>query len=217
MIKSLSGEDKMERIGIYGGTYNPPHLGHLNSVESFIEVYRLDKVLIIPTYIPPHKISSDLASCEDRLEMCRRTFKGEAFEISDIEISREGKSYTEDTLKMLKGIYKDAELYFLVGEDMLLSFHTWRRPDDILDMCTLVADVRNEGTDLSVLREYAKEFFPTEYANNKIQFLEAEPLELSSTEVRNKIKAGESVCELLTAETCEYIKSRGLYRDRTQG
>lgn len=206
----------MEKVGIFGGTYNPPHVGHLNIVKIFAKKYELDKMLIIPTYIPPHKDPSVLASCEDRLEMCRLTFKGEPFETSSIEIDRKGRSYTDDTLKMLKGMYKKAQFFLLVGDDMLTTLHEWKRPDDILDMCTIVASVRSDKMNVSQLEEYSKAYFPNEYREGKIQFLDITPLELSSTEIRNRIKCNESIDGLVTKETYEYIFSRGLYGAGTQ-
>lgn len=203
----------MRRIGIYGGTYNPPHMGHLNIVSKFVEEYELDLLLIIPTYIPPHKVSSDLASAEARIEMCKRTFKDPVYEVSTIEIDRQGKSYTYDTLIELKGLYKDAEFFFLCGDDMLMSLHNaWFRPKKILDMCTIVAACRSDKCNVSDLINYANEHFPAEYAEGKIRFMQTPPYELSSTEIREKKKAGESIKGLVSDETLEYILSEELYK-----
>ncbi|MCQ2460594.1 MAG: nicotinate-nucleotide adenylyltransferase [Clostridia bacterium] len=203
----------MEKIGIFGGTYNPPHVGHLNIAEQFVEAYGLDRLLIIPTYVPPHKVSPNLASCEDRIAMCNATFTDPVYEVSTIEIGRKGKSYTHDTLKELKGIYKDAKFYFLCGDDMLLSLHTWYKPKDILKYCTIVAAVRTDGLSYDVLKDYAVSRYRGPYEGGKIQFLEIDPMELSSTEIRNKIKSGEKIDKLVTKETLAYINSRGLYSD----
>lgn len=203
----------MEKIGIFGGTYNPPHLGHLNIANKFVEAYGLDRLLIIPTYVPPHKATPDLASTEDRIKMCETTFSDSVFEVSTVEIDRKGKSYTHDTLKELKGIYKDAKFYFLCGDDMLLSLHTWYKPKSILKYCTLVAAVRTDGLPYDVLRAYALERYKGQYEGGKIQFLEIDPMELSSTEIRNKIKNGEKIENLVTDNTLSYINSRGLYND----
>lgn len=202
----------MEKIGIFGGTFNPPHKGHLHIATEFVSSYSLDRMLIIPTYVPPHKASPGLAPSELRVKMCRRTFTDPVFEISEIEIERKGKSYTYDTLKQLKGIYRDAELYFLCGDDMLLSFHNWYKPREILKLCTVVATVRDNDTKIGDLEEYAEKHFPSQYKNGKIQFLPVTPLPLSSTEIREKVKKGESVKGLVTLETQILIFSEGLYK-----
>ena len=207
----------MEKIGVFGGTFNPPHLGHLHIAKSFAKEYNLSKVLIIPTYIPPHKTSPHLAGTDDRLEMCRRTFADDFFEVSDIEIERRGKSYTYDTLKELQGFYTGAQFFFLVGDDMLTSLHTWNRPKDILGMCTIVASTRCDEMTVNQLREYSEEYFPDKLALGKIQFLKTKPIEISSTEIRSRIEMHESASEFLTEETLKYIISRGLYDAGTQG
>lgn len=201
----------MQKIGIFGGTYNPPHVGHLNIVNEFIRKYELSKVLIIPTYTPPHKESSYLASATDRIEMCKRTFSDEVFEISDIEIQRRGKSYTCDTLRELTEDYPDAKFYFLVGDDMLLTFHEWRNPEDILDLCTVVAAVRSDDLTETVLLDYIMEKYPDEYNKGAFELLHMEPLPLSSTVIRNSITEGKSIDGLVTSDTKKYIEDRGLY------
>ncbi|MBQ3897887.1 MAG: nicotinate-nucleotide adenylyltransferase [Clostridia bacterium] len=201
----------MEKIGIFGGTFNPPHVGHLNIARTFAAEYGLDRVLIIPTYVPPHKASPGLAPAAARVEMCRRTFTDPVFEVSAIEIDRKGKSYTYDTLRQLKGMYRCAKFYFLCGDDMLMSLHRWYRPEGILKYCTVVASVRSDKLDLSDLEAYAKEFFPAKYRCGRIRFMPIKPLELSSTEIRTKIKNGESIEGLVTKDTFDFITSEGLY------
>ena len=203
----------MKRIGIFGGTYNPPHIGHLNIVNDFISKYNLDKVLIIPTYIPPHKTSAYLVSCEDRMEMCKRTFKDDIFEVSSLEIERQGKSYTVDTLKELIEKNQDSEFFLLIGDDMLTTFHEWRKPKEILKMCTVVSAIRSNSLSTQALIDYAEKNYPTEYKNGKFKFLYMEPIKLSSTEIRKKIASGESIKGLVSPEAYEYIESRGLYHD----
>ena len=189
------------RIGLFGGTFNPVHSGHVNLVKNFKEKLSLDKVLVIPTAQPPHKEAKELVSSEDRIKMCRLAF-GELAEISDIEISRGGKSYTVETLRELKKIYKDDEFYFLVGSDMLLSFKRWYRWEEILTMCTLCATDRNNEQSC---KEADKDFF------EKIIFCDFEKTVVSSSEVREKLEKGESVLSLLPSEVYDYIKEKGLY------
>lgn len=201
----------MQKIGIFGGTYNPPHVGHLNIVNEFIRKYELSKVLIVPTYTPPHKESAYLASAEDRVEMCKRTFSDKVFEISDIEIARKGKSYTYDTLCELTSHYKDAKFYFLVGDDMLLTFHEWKNPKGILDLCTVVAAVRSNSLTEKALLDYIVGRYPEEYERGSFELLHMEPLPLSSTTVREKLAHGESIDGLVTPMAQEYIENRGIY------
>ena len=201
----------MEKIGIFGGTYNPPHVGHLNIVSKFAAEYELDRMLIIPTYVPPHKASPELAPTEARVEMCRRTFTDPKFEISTVEIDRKGRSYTYDTLKQLLGIYKDAKFYFLCGDDMLFTLHKWYKPKGILNYCTVVTSVRSEKYSIEDLENYAKNRFPKEYSGGRFEFMPIDPIELSSTEIRNKRKNGESIEGLVTKDTLDFIESEGLY------
>ncbi len=201
----------MQKIGIFGGTYNPPHVGHLNIVRELIRKYELSKVLVIPTYTPPHKVSLNLASAEDRIEMCKRTFSDDVFEISDVEIQRKGKSYTYDTLCELVRDYPDAKFYFLVGDDMLLSFHEWRSPEGILDLCTVVAAVRSNDLSEEVLLDYIKRQYPEHLTDGVFEILHMEPLPLSSTIVREYVACGKSIKGLVTPETEKYIEDRGLY------
>ena len=203
------------KIGIFGGTFNPPHIGHLNIAEGVLKEFELSKVLIIPTYVPPHKISPSLASVEDRLKMCELTFSDEAFEISEIESQRKGKSYSVDTLTELGQIYPDADFYFLVGDDMLLTLHTWRNPEHILEMCKMVSTIRSDSYTISDLEEYAKAYFPKAYENDRFEFMYVPPIELSSTDIRERVESGEDIKDMVTDAVRDYIFARGIYCDRT--
>ena len=201
----------MQRIGIFGGTFNPVHSGHLRIVNGFQNALGFDKILVIPTYIPPHKTSSDLASSEDRLEMCRLAFTDPVFEVCDIEINRGGKSFTYDTLLQLKEIYKDAEFSLIIGSDMFLSFHEWHRAEDILEMCSVCATVREDNENISDLEEYAKKYFPKQAERLRMVLIDFDPLEVSSTQLRQMLSKGQDVSHLVPKAVLEYIKQRGLY------
>ncbi len=189
------------KIGIFGGTFNPVHNGHVLLAENFRKELKLDKILVIPTAVPPHKEADNIASGEDRIEMCRRAF-GDGAEISDVEISRGGRSYTVETLEILKDIYKDSELYLLVGSDMLLSFTRWYRWEDILSMCTLCATDRdNEKT----CRDADKDFF------ERVIFCDFPKFVVSSSLIREKLLKNEDVSSLIPEKVEEYIKEKGLY------
>ncbi|MBO7689305.1 MAG: nicotinate (nicotinamide) nucleotide adenylyltransferase [Clostridia bacterium] len=185
------------RIGIFGGTFNPPHLGHRHIVEDFhAQMARiglpLDKLLIIPTYVPPHKAAPDLASGEDRLLMCNLQLENGPFEVSDIEIKREGASYTWMTLEALHEQYdapgEPAELYFLMGDDMLLYLPHWVRPEKILEDAVLVSTIRSHECSVEELKAFAQTTYPDQYAAGRFLFFESEPFPVSSTEIRALVK-----------------------------
>ena len=204
----------MERIGIFGGTFNPPHLGHQNIAEGFVNHCALDRMLIIPSFVPPHKAAPDLASGEDRLAMCRKTFTDRRFTIDTIELDRKGKSYTVDTLRELKERYgEDSELFFLMGDDMLLYLEHWKDPHTILQLSRVVSAVRHENLALQTLQDYARQKFPEEYKAGRFLFYQIPPIEVSSTEVREKCRNGETISGLVTPEVQQYILDRGLYHD----
>lgn len=201
----------MPNVAIFGGTFNPPHLGHKRLIEAFTKQHDFDKILIIPTFIPPHKTSPDLASCEDRLNMCKLAFKEPKFEVSDMEMKRGGKSYTYLTLTELKKRYINANLYLVVGSDMFLSFHEWKNPENIFEMCTVCAATRKDEIGLSDLYSYAKEKFPSQKDNMKIELIDFKPLEISSTKLRQMIGRDASVTSFVDESVLDYIYSRGLY------
>ncbi len=196
------------RIGIFGGTFNPPHLGHRHIVEDFHEQMAaaglpLDKILIIPTYVPPHKAAPDLASGEDRLAMCRLCFEetsptSGSFEVSDLEVRREGASYTWMTLEDLHEQYDEvdpatggktpAELYFVMGDDMLLYLPHWKYPERVLEGAVLVSTIRSHECSVEELKDFAKTHYPDQYEAGRFLFFESEPFPVSSTEVRALVK-----------------------------
>ncbi len=189
------------RIGIFGGTFNPVHNGHVKLAENFKKELQLDKLLVIPTAVPPHKEAESIASGEDRLKMCELAFENIG-EVSDTEISRGGRSYTVLTLEELKKIYKDDDFYFLVGSDMLLCFKKWYRWEDILSMCTLCATDRDNA---ETCRDADSELF------EKIIFCDFPKTVVSSTEVRERLLKKEEVSQLIPKKVEEYIREKGLY------
>lgn len=197
------------KIGIFGGTFNPPHLAHLNIAEDFSGRLNFDKLIIIPTYQPPHKQAQSLADGEDRLEMCRLLFDAENTEISDMEIRRQGKSYTYDTLCQLEEKYPGAELYLIIGSDMLLSFHKWYRYEDILRKCTLCVLTRESDIDNAHMKDYAIETLGL--GEGDIVFSSLEPTVLSSTRIREMVAKGEDVSSLTGEKVWAYIKEKRLY------
>ncbi len=202
------------RIGIFGGTFNPPHSGHKKLAFEMKETASLDKVIIIPTCQPPHKEGKDLASSADRMAMCEFLFSEDFFTVSDIEIRREGKSYTYDTLCELKKIYPDDELYLIIGSDMLLCFDKWYRYKDILSMAHLAVATREEEVSAQKLRDYTENVLSLSDEKGQYILADVKPFECSSTFVRERIKAGESVEGYLSDKVGKYVKAKGLYTDK---
>ncbi len=196
----------MKKIAIYGGSFDPPHKGHRLLAENLAAFCGADKVLVIPTAMSPFKNTSG-ATPQDRLEMCKIAFSGELFEVCDIEIKRGGKSYTLDTVKQVKSIYPDGELYLFMGDDMLLSFDRWYKYEEILQLCTVVAACRScEGGKLEEMRSYADRL-PN--GSSRVLLSPCEPFEISSTQIRNSLKGG--ICYGVDEHVYAYIASRGLY------
>ena len=195
------------RAGIFGGSFNPPHSGHKKLALEITGRLSLDFMLIVPTFIPPHKSADMLASSPDRLRMCELCFNEDFFKVSDMEIKREGKSYTVETLRSLREIYPDDELFFVMGSDMLLSFHSWYCPDEILSLSNIVCAARHGG-ETQELKNYIEEYFPDK--TEKFTVIDFEPVDVSSTQIRNEI-ASSSFSENLSEDVLDYIKKRGLY------
>ncbi len=197
------------RIGIYGGAFNPVHKGHVKLAEEIKEKAHLDKIIIIPSGLSPHKSSGQLIDSEHRLEMCRLAFDDEYFEVSDLEIRREGKSYTIDTVTELKSVYPDDELYLIMGSDMLLSFHKWYRYEDILSMVTLCATTRQDDISTDELLRYSEDVLKKE-----VIIIDFEPFECSSTQVRNALLEGEDATSLVGEKVMDYVAENALYTDK---
>ena len=198
-----------KKLGIYGGTFSPPHIGHIRAAESFVKEISPDELWIIPDFLPPHKQIDNDATAEDRLNMCRLAFSHvENATVSDIEIKRGGKSYTAITLTELTSPERD--LYFLCGTDMLLTLDTWYDFKTIFRLAT-ICYVRRESDALLTERidERVKEY--KEKYGARIIPVKADVIEISSSEMRAKIKNGEPLSDYLTPEVVAYIKEKGLY------
>lgn len=198
------------KTGIYGGTFNPIHNGHLHIVEEFRRGLGLDRVLLIPTRVPPHKAAPDLASAGERFAMCRLAAQGKPWlELSDIEMRREGKSYTAETLEELSVLYPQDQFYLLMGEDMFLTLGRWYRPETIFSLASVCTTPRSPDG-LDALRQKALEYTGQFQARC---FLEHIPyLAISSTQVRQAVARGEDVSGLVPQAVAAYMKERGLYR-----
>lgn len=197
------------RIGIYGGTFSPVHLGHVAAAKAFMEQMWLDILYVIPTGISPHKQMKGDATPADRLEMCRLAFENvEGVIVSDLEIRREGKSYTVDTLREL--YHPENRLFLLMGTDMLLTLGNWREPEKIFELCYPVyirreADASLDDAIVEKIAEYHKMY------GKVVRRITTPPIELSSSTVRAVVAQGKSVSGLVPPAVERYITEKGLY------
>lgn len=196
------------KIAIFGGSFDPVHKEHIELVKAAISTLSLDKVLIMPAFAPPHKKGKKLAEDTHRLQMCRLAFKGlEQVEICDYEIAQKGMSYTYLTCEYFHSLYNGAQLYFLVGTDMLRDFPTWKYPEKILNCATLAVCARDESEGwLASERALFKEKFGCDFA---VIDYNASPV--SSTEIRVLAGAGVRVNALTSEEVANYIEQNALY------
>lgn len=200
----------MSRIGIFGGTFNPIHKGHTMLAKYCMDELGLDKVILIPTYMPPHKESNDLASETDRFNMCRLACENfDGFEVSDIEIKRKGKSYSYQTLTSLKEIYNKDDLFFIMGADMFLSLDKWKNPEIIFQKASIIA-VPRDISSVSKLEEYYKNVISLMGA--KAYILTNPVMQVSSTYIRENIENYNTVRDLIDSKVYDYIISNNLYR-----
>lgn len=203
-------EEGTQRIGVFGGTFSPPHLGHLHAAKAFLTQKELDALIVIPTYIPPHKQRQDTATPEERLEMCRRTFSfSDKVCVSDMEIRRGGKSYTSDTLSALSGAGRS--LFFLCGTDMFLTLEEWHEPETIFRLATIVYLARRENGEEAKKMEKAAALYREKYGA-VVQQLVTPAYENSSSHIRLLRKAGdEKWASLVSSGVAAYIREKGLY------
>jgi len=186
-----------------GGTFNPPHMAHLICAEEVYDQLGFDKVLFIPSARPPHKNNNDIADAQHRYMMTVLATKGNPhFEVSRIELDRPGRSYTIETVKELKQIYgNETEIYWIVGTDAIIDMPMWYRVDELLNVCKFIA-INRPGYD-------------PERAEKKIlqsvHFMKVSNIDISSSEIRRRIKDGMSIKYLVPSEVEEYIYKNGLY------
>jgi nicotinate-nucleotide adenylyltransferase len=195
------------RIGILGGTFNPPHLGHLVCAQEALIQLELDEVLLIPTHTPPHKRLRDDPGPGHRLELCRLAVgSDERFAVSDLEVRRDGPSYTVDTLEELHANVQDSELYLILGGDIATGLSQWRKPERVLSLSAL-AVVDREGTPRAAV-EAALDHLP---GGERAHFFAMPQIAISSTLVRRRLQARQSVRYLVPDAVIDYIERHGLY------
>jgi len=188
------------RIGILGGTFDPVHNGHLYLAEKVSQKLKLKKVIFIPTYLPPHKRGTGISVTKHRCNMLRLAIaKKKKFKLSDIEIKRKGRSYSVETLRQLKKRHGTRqELYFITGSDSLK--YTWRNLREILCLCRFVV-VKRPG-------------FEMKGASFRFITIDVKAMDISSTDIRRRVKRGRSISKLVPKGVALYIERHGLYRAR---
>ncbi len=195
-----------------GGTFNPIHLGHLMIAEEARQTFHLDKILFIPSYSTPNKVVHG-ATAAQRLAMTRlATADNPYFAVSDLEIRRKGNSYTADTLKFLKKLYGPSYiLYFIAGTDTIQDLPNWSRPEEILSLCQFVGATRPDGTEsIGRIIEHFGEL------GKHILKLTVPTMQISSTELRRRIRDGLSVRYMMPPAVVEYIRKNGVYQCTTK-
>ncbi|MEW6032302.1 MAG: nicotinate-nucleotide adenylyltransferase [Bacillota bacterium] len=202
---------QVARVGLMGGTFDPIHLAHLVTAEAALEQYQLDKVIFIPTGLPPHKQDHPVTDAEHRFNMVTLAAAGnERFEVSRIEIEREGPSFTVDTLEeMARRLPPGSRLYFITGADAILGIESWREPDRLFRLCRFIAALR-PGIPVERAREGLRRL--EERYSSRILEVEAPALDISSSDIRRRVTASRSIRYLVPDAVEAYIRKHGLYR-----
>jgi nicotinate-nucleotide adenylyltransferase len=213
------------KIGLFGGTFDPIHCGHVKAAENAQDIFAFDRILFIPSYIPPHKESADVASAEHRLKMVELALSSfDRFFPSSIEIDARGTSYSIVTLNRIKEIFPNTEIFFLLGIDAFLEIDTWKDYEDVLEQCSFIV-MNRTGFRL----DEAKEILAEEYKQrmvevtgtfekeneglfiHKIYLLSINTMDVSSSEVRERVGKFQSIKDLVPENVEDYIKEKHLY------
>ncbi len=218
------------RIGIFGGTFNPIHAGHLKAAKDVQEKFKLKRILFIPSYIPPHKETSEVASPQHRLQMVKlATSLYPRFVPSALEIEAKGKSYSIFTLEKVKKLYPEAFIFFILGIDAFLEIDTWKDYHKVLEQCFFIV-ISRPGYELKEAKEilggrYKSRMYEASelcslkeevFSSFKIFLFDINSLEVSSTEIRSRIKQGRSIRGMMPEAVEEYIYRHRLYRNSNE-
>lgn len=190
------------KIGIFGGSFDPPHTAHIQIALMAKEKFLLDRIIIVPAGITPHKETT--GDIKHRYNMCRIVANKYGFEISDYEINKKTFCYSFETLEYFKNLYPEDDIYFIIGGDSMKNFGSWKNPERILDLCSLIVASRDDGTKEAVLA--AEKTY-----NTKIYLLDNENIDVSSSEIRNIIN-GDGDAKGVEPEILNYITENNLYR-----
>lgn len=189
-------------IGIFGGTFDPPHLGHLIVAETVQERLALEMILFMPAHSPPHKEGEPVASTMHRLNMLQLAVAANShFRVSDVEIRRGGKSYTIDTLRSLRGLYPGDTLFLIVGSDNLRIFPAWKEPEEVLKSSRVVVIDRPGLVRNAIENEFVE----------RVQFVQVPTIEVSATDIRGRIRDGKTIRYMVSEPVRAYIEDNKLY------
>ena len=213
-LQSLDVGTPPTRIGILGGTFDPPHIGHLWLATLAADALALDRVVFMPAPQPPHKRGQAISSITDRLLMTRLAISGnDAFELSTLEVGRHGPSFTIDSVEELRRAYGDTQLYLLMASDTLAQIDSWREPDRLLSLIEWVVGPR-PGSSLPDADRLRDRFGA---AAQRIHLLEGPSLDVSATDIRRRVAAGRAIRYLVPEAVEELILEKGLYRRPRRG
>ncbi len=220
------------RIGLFGGTFNPIHRGHLRAALEVIKRFNLDQIYLIPAALPPHKTPGMVAKVDDRLKMINLAIADlSELTVSDVELNRPGLSYTIDTIRHFKHtLAKDARIYLIMGLDAFLEIHTWKSHQDLLEQMAFIVMAR-PGQDYPgaqqgwrILESYLKSTLSANYqfdaaqacytseGKQPVHICDIKAMDISSTKIREKVKRNQSIENLVTPEVADYIRLKGLYK-----
>ena len=201
-----------QKVAVFGGTFNPIHLGHLHLCAECQREYQIQKIILMPDNLPPHKQVQQLATAQQRLDMCRLAAEDIPFlEVSDLELRLKGVSYTVQTLRKLTQNFPEVEWHWIIGSDMLYTFHQWYRYEEILSMAKVVAGAR-EQAEYDKMLSYREQLGPLK---NRVEIIRLAAKPLSSTQVRKALETGEPVVrDYLPEQVFSYIREHGLYQGK---
>ena len=201
------------RVGLYGGTFDPVHCGHLIVARAVLEQASLDRILFLPSASPPHKQVVDLLACEHRAEMVRLAIADEpGLEFSDFDLTRKGPSYTIDTvLHFHRTLGEDVALHWIIGADSLAELMTWHRVSELVDACRIVTAGR-VGWDRESWGALRRELDDAQVQRLEADVLDTPVIQISSSEIRDRIRRGLSVRFSIPDAVLAYIDAHGLYR-----
>ena len=196
----------MTKVGILGGSFDPPHTGHTALANAALSQFDLDRVLLMTSGNPPHKNGAVMTSAQLRHKMTELAVMGHSgLSAFDFEVEKGEKCYTANTLAELLAINPDWEIYFIIGEDSLCDLPSWYHPELVAQRCVLLVYPRGEGDINALIEKRALEY------NADIRLIDAPEFNVSSTEIRERIRCGESTDGLLDARVLQFIKDKGLY------
>jgi nicotinate-nucleotide adenylyltransferase len=219
------------RIGLFGGTFNPIHQGHLRAASEVIKRFNLDQIFLIPAALPPHKTPGAVANADDRLEMIHLAITDlSGLTVSDVELNRPGPSYTIDTVRHFKNtLADDSRIYLIMGLDAFLEIDTWKSYAELLDQIAFIVmarpneDCPDADQGWKILENYLKATLSADYefltargcytseGKPPIHIVDIDAMDISSTKIRQNIKTKKTIGDLVPPQVAEFIQSKGLY------